>query len=100
MPLPCTSGLSGCGILLSVPLLVVDATRMRVLVVTRMRVLVATRMRVLYLTLMRVIDVTLMKVLHITFMKSVFCMRKTPLNIVKTIHIPLHHCKNSNSNTS
>ena len=82
----------GSGILLSVPLLVVDATRMRVLV--------ATRMRVLYLTLMRVIDVTLMKVLHITFMKSVFCMRKIPLNIVKTIHIPLHHCKNSNSNIS
>ena len=59
--------LLGSGILLSVPLLVVDATRMRVLVVTRMRVLVATRMRVLYLTLMRVFDVTLMKVLHITF---------------------------------
>ena len=77
----------GSGILLSVPLLVVDATRMRVLVVTRMRVLVATRMRVLYLTLMRVIDVTLMKFLHITFMKSVFCMRKIPLNNVKTIGV-------------
>ena len=92
--------LPGRDILLSVPLLVVDATRMRVLVVTRMRVLVATRMRVLYLTLMRVIDVTFMKDLHITFMRSVFCMRKIPLNIVKTIHIPLHHCKNPNSNIS
>ena len=90
----------GRSILLSVPLLVVDATRMRVLVVTRMRVLVATRMRVLYLTLMRVIDVTLMKVLHITFMRSVFCMRKIPLNIDKKIHILLRHCKNANSNIS
>ena len=50
----------GSGILLSVPLLVVDATRMRVLLATRMRVLLVTRMRVLLVTRMRVPLVTLM----------------------------------------
>ena len=48
-----------CGILLSVPLLVVDATRMRVLLATRMRVLLVTRMRVPLVTLMIDVDATL-----------------------------------------
>ena len=47
------------GILLSVPLLVVDATRMRVLLATRMRVLLVTRMRVPLVTLMIDVDATL-----------------------------------------
>ena len=46
------AGGPGSGILLSVPLLVVDATRMRVLLATRMRVLLVTRMRVPPATLM------------------------------------------------
>ena len=56
MPKLCTPG---CGILLSVPLLVVDATRMRVLLATRMRVLLVTRMRVPLVTLMIDVDATL-----------------------------------------
>ena len=65
------------GILLSVPLLVVhatlmrvlDATLMRVLDAILMRVLDATLMRVLEVTLMRVLDATLMRVLHVTLMR-------------------------------
>ena len=49
----------GSGILLSVPLLVVDATRMRVLLATRMRVLLVTRIRVPLVTLMIDVDATL-----------------------------------------
>ena len=59
----------GCGILLSVPLLVVHATLMRVLDATLMRVLDAILMRVLDATLMRVLKVTLMRVLDATLMR-------------------------------
>ena len=49
----------GSCILLSVPLLVVDATRMRVLLATRLRVLLVTRMRVPLVTLKIDVDTTL-----------------------------------------
>ena len=57
---------TGRGILLSVPLLVVHATLMRVLDATLMRVLDAILMRVLDATLMRVLEVTLMMILGLT----------------------------------
>ena len=59
----------GGDILLSVPLLVVQATLMRVLAATLMRVLEVTLMRVLDATLMRVLDATLMRVLDVTLMR-------------------------------
>ena len=49
------SAIPGRGILLFVPMLVVEPTDIRVLIVTLMRVF--------YVTLMRVIDVTLIRVL-------------------------------------